>query len=90
MEGKVKFFNKIKGFGFIIGDDGREFFVHHSAIAQGVFLRENDTVSFDPAEGDRGPQAKNVQLVKKASEKAAEESGSSENAEESEDAEEEY
>lgn len=68
MEGKVKFFNRTKGFGFIVGDDGKEYFVHHSALNRGTFLRENDRVSFDSAETERGPQARNVTLLQKGSE----------------------
>lgn len=63
MEGKVKFFNTKKGFGFIHGDDEKDYFVHISAVPRGVFLRENDSVTFDAAEGDRGLKAENVQLV---------------------------
>lgn len=66
MEGKVKWFNRIKGYGFIQGADGQDYFVHHKAIPQGVFLNENDEVSFEAAETDKGLQAQNVQMVKKA------------------------
>ena len=68
MEGKVKWFNRNKGYGFIEGDDGEEYFVHHSALAQGTFIQENDRVSFDPAETERGKQAQNVTLIQKGSE----------------------
>ena len=60
MEGTVKFFNETKGFGFIASDDGKEYFVHKSALAAGVRLREGDAVTFDVEEGDRGPKAVNV------------------------------
>lgn len=69
MEGTVKFFNRRKGFGFILGDDGKDYFVHFSALPQGVFLRENDKVSFNGSEGDRGLKAENVQLLQKGSER---------------------
>ena len=69
MEGTVKFFNKKKGFGFVSGDDGKDYFVHISALPGGVFLRDNDRVSFDGSEGDRGAKAENVQLLQKASER---------------------
>lgn len=60
MDGKVKFFDGTKGFGFIVGDDGKEFFVHQSGLKAGVHLRDEDEVSFDVEEGDRGPKAVNV------------------------------
>jgi len=60
MKGTVKFFNEGKGFGFIAGEDGKEYFVHQTGIADGVTLRENDSVEFDVEEGDRGPKAVNV------------------------------
>ena len=63
MKGTVKFFNKMKGFGFVAGEDGNEYFVHQTALEQGVMLRENDSVTFDVEEGDRGPKAVNVAKV---------------------------
>ncbi|MFH2020285.1 MAG: cold-shock protein [archaeon] len=60
MKGKVKFFNDMKGFGFIAGEDGKEVFVHKSALEDGVTLNENDDVTFDVEAGDRGPKAVNV------------------------------
>lgn len=68
MEGKVKFFNRVKGFGFITGDDGKDYFVHYTNLAPQTFIREGDVVSFSSAEGDRGLKAENVTLIKKASE----------------------
>ncbi|MEK6846365.1 MAG: cold shock domain-containing protein [Nanoarchaeota archaeon] len=68
MQGTVKFFNRKKGFGFISGEDGKDYFVHFTALGQGTFIRDNDVVSFTPAEGDRGLKAEQVQLIKKASE----------------------
>lgn len=61
MKGTVKFFNEGKGFGFISGEDGNEYFVHISGLAEGARLQENDSVTFDVEEGDRGPKAVNVQ-----------------------------
>ncbi|MFH1439586.1 MAG: cold shock domain-containing protein [Candidatus Woesearchaeota archaeon] len=72
MEGKVKWYNRKKGYGFIESDDGDEYFVHHSAVSGGVFLRDNDKVSFEGADTERGKQAQNVVLVQKASEMAQE------------------
>ena len=62
MQGKVKWFNAEKGYGFIEGQDGKDVFVHFSAIVQdGVkSLEEGQEVEFDVVEGARGPQAANV------------------------------
>lgn len=60
MNGTVKFFNGTKGFGFIKGEDGNEYFVHLSGLNQGVRLNDNDAVTFDVEEGERGPKAVNV------------------------------
>ena len=62
MKGNVKFFNNMKGFGFIAGEDGKEYFVHQSDIAEGVELNEDDSVNFEIEEGDRGPKAAKVNL----------------------------
>lgn len=62
MQGKVKWFNAEKGFGFIERQDGDDVFVHFSAIQSDGFrsLDEGQAVEFDIVEGDRGPQAANV------------------------------
>jgi len=69
IEGTVKWFDQTKGYGFIAGDDGNEYFVHHSALAPNTFIRDEDKVSFEPADSDRGKQAKNVKLLMKGSER---------------------
>ncbi len=68
MEGIVKWYNRKKGYGFLIGQDSKEYFVHYTAIAKGKFLRDNDKVAFEFTDGDKGPMAKNVLLLQKASE----------------------
>ena len=70
MEGTVKFFNRRKGFGFVSGEDGKDYFVHFTALKQGTFLRDNDKVSFDAEEGEKGPKAINVTLLEKASDRS--------------------
>ncbi|HZK23372.1 MAG TPA: cold-shock protein [Atopostipes sp.] len=61
--GTVKWFNAEKGFGFIEQEGGEDVFVHFSAIQDEGFktLDEGQTVTFDIEQGDRGPQASNVQ-----------------------------
>lgn len=61
--GTVKWFNDQKGYGFITPDDeGKDLFVHHSAISGDGFksLTEGAKVEFETAQGDKGPQATNV------------------------------
>ena len=62
-EGTVKWFNDAKGFGFIEQDNGPDVFVHFSAIGGEGFksLAEGERVNFDVVEGEKGPQASNVQ-----------------------------
>ncbi|MGG1664402.1 cold shock domain-containing protein [Brevibacillus sp. NRS-1366] len=62
MQGKVKWFNAEKGFGFIEREGGDDVFVHFSAIQSDGFrsLDEGQAVEFDIVDGDRGPQAANV------------------------------
>jgi len=61
MKGNVKWYNARKGYGFILGEDGKEVFVHRTAIPTDISLNEGDTVQFEVEASDRGPQAKNVQ-----------------------------
>ncbi len=60
VEGIVKFFNKMKHYGFIAGNDGKEYFVHQGGLKEGVSITEGDKVIFDVVEGDKGPKAENV------------------------------
>lgn len=62
MQGKVKWFNAEKGYGFIESAEGGDVFVHFSAIQSDGFktLDEGQAVEFDIVEGARGPQAANV------------------------------
>ena len=65
-EGIVKWFNSEKGFGFIAPEDGSaDVFVHYSEIQSGGFrtLEENQRVSFEIGQGNKGPQATGVTLI---------------------------
>ncbi len=63
--GTVKWFDSAKGFGFISGEDGKDVFVHFTAIVSNGFktLEEGQKVSFEIVEGNRGPQAANVTVI---------------------------
>ncbi|MEA3424423.1 MAG: cold-shock protein [Bacillota bacterium] len=65
MNGTVKWFNSDKGFGFITGDDGNDVFAHYSQINASGFktLEEGQKVSFEVAQGPKGPQAENITVV---------------------------
>jgi cold shock protein len=64
-EGKVKWFNEKKGFGFIENDEGGDVFVHYSAIQGAGFrtLYQGQRIRFDIQDGQKGPAASNVQPV---------------------------
>jgi CspA family cold shock protein len=61
-EGTVKFFNQSKNFGFISGEDGKDYFVHASEIKKGP-ITEGDKVSFKIEQGDKGPKAVDVEKL---------------------------
>ncbi|WP_139491484.1 cold shock domain-containing protein [Brevibacillus dissolubilis] len=66
MQGKVKWFNKDKGYGFIEREDGPDVFVHYTGISGNGYrnLEQGELVNFEIVDGQRGPQAANV--VKRA------------------------
>jgi len=60
MEGKIKFYNRSKGFGFIIGEDGQEYYFNEAGINA---PDQGDTVSFRLQKSQRGDVAKNIKVV---------------------------
>lgn len=62
MQGKVKWFNNKRGYGFITSDDGTDFFAHFSDIVSDGFkgLKKDKRVSFDVKDAEKGPQAVNI------------------------------
>ena len=61
-EGTVKFFNDVKNFGFIAGEDGKDYFVHVNDIKKGP-IAEGDKVTFKAEKGDRGLKAVEVEKI---------------------------
>ncbi|EUJ24567.1 Cold shock protein CspD [Listeria grandensis FSL F6-0971] len=63
--GKVKWFNNEKGYGFLEKEDGDDIFIHFTAIQGDGYksLDEGQSVTFEIVEGNRGPQATNVEKV---------------------------
>jgi len=68
MEGTVKWFSAKNGYGFIETQDGKDIFVHFSAIKGGGYktLNKGDRVQFDTIDGEKGVQAQNVEVTKPA------------------------
>ena len=64
MYGVVKWYNKDKGYGFIISDDGGEdYFVHHTQIQESKFLCERQRVEFEAGQGEKGIKATKVKIL---------------------------
>lgn len=67
MRGVIKWFNNVKGYGFLTGQDGRDFFVHHSDLRCDRKTRDSlkggEEVEFEESAGPKGPKAANIRLV---------------------------
>jgi CspA family cold shock protein len=63
MEGTVKWYNRIKAYGFIEVEGREDLFVHKNEISEGVTLNEGDSVSFEIGENEKGQHATNVQKI---------------------------
>jgi CspA family cold shock protein len=64
MKGKIKWYNDMKGYGFIEGEDGKDIFVHRTALPMGIGLYEGDQVEYEIEESERGKNATNVKKLK--------------------------
>jgi CspA family cold shock protein len=64
-QGKVKWFNARKGYGFIAGEDGQDIFVHYASISSDGYktLNEGQDVTYDVVKGEKGLRAENVMPV---------------------------
>tara|TARA_B100000029_G_scaffold166802_1_gene163008 strand:+ start:1046 stop:1240 length:195 start_codon:yes stop_codon:yes gene_type:complete len=62
LSGRIKIWDQGKGWGFIEGDDGEDYFLNIKNIRIGQTIREGSQVKFDTEESNRGPQAVNVTL----------------------------
>ncbi|UCB58300.1 MAG: cold shock domain-containing protein [Thermoplasmatales archaeon] len=67
MKGTIKWYNDMKGYGFIEGEDGKDVFVHRTAIPIGIGLYEGDQVEYEIEESEKGQRAIDVKMLKKAS-----------------------
>ena len=65
-EGKVKWYDKKKGYGFILSDNGDDVFVHYTDFSSPSLrsLNDGEEVTFEMAAGEKGPRARNVMLKK--------------------------
>jgi cold shock protein len=64
MQGKVKWYDAVKGFGFIHTEEGKDIFVHRTGVKDAQFgLEQDQTVQFEVKESDRGPVAFNVEVI---------------------------
>lgn len=62
MKGTVKWYDAVKGFGFILSEDDKDYFVHRSGVKDNVFsLEAGQAVEFDIKDGEKGPVAVDVE-----------------------------
>ena len=64
MKGTVKWYNDMKGYGCIEGEDGNDVFVHRTAIPTDICLYEGDQVEYEIEDSERGQRATNLKKLK--------------------------
>ena len=62
MKGQVKWFSLKKGYGFITGEDSKDYFFHYTMMPHGVLLKEEDSINFEVLKTEKGLQAKDITL----------------------------
>ena len=62
-QGKVKFFNRSKRYGFVTSNDGVDYFFHESGLSEGIYVQDGDKVEFEVVDGDRGKKAIKISIV---------------------------
>lgn len=63
MQGKIKWYNYQKGYGFILGDDEEQYFLHRSQVNESMNLKENMRVEFTPTATEKGKQATGLSII---------------------------
>ena len=63
MKGAIKWYNSRKGYGFIIGEDGKDIFVHRTAVPTGTTLNEGDKVEYEIDTSEKKPRAINIKKL---------------------------
>ena len=63
MKGTIKWFNQRKGYGFIVGEDGKDMFVHRRDVPEGTFLNEGDSVEYKIDTTEKKPRAINIKKL---------------------------